>query len=53
MERACGKEAAGGLSKAADCGEGQARQLLASKAAAGGPGEAAAGGVGGPTFECR
>ena len=53
MERTRGKAAAGRRSEVADCGEGQARQLLASKAAAGGPGEAAAGGVGGPTFECR
>ena len=43
-ERTCGKAVAGGV--------GWARLQLAGKAAAGGPGEAAAGGADGLTFAC-
>ena len=39
MERTLGKAAAGGPSKVEDCGVGCAKLQLASKAAAGGPGD--------------
>ena len=38
-ERTRGKVVAGGPSEGADCGAGQAKLQLASKAAAGGPGD--------------
>ena len=47
-----GKMAASRPSEVADCGTEQARLQLVSKAAAGRPGQAAAGGVGSPTFTC-
>ena len=53
MERTCGKAVADGPIEAADCGAGRARLQLDGEAVVGDPGEAAAGGTGGPTFVCR
>ena len=53
VERTRGKAVAGRPSEMVDCGVGWVRLQLASEAAAGGPCEVAAGGVGGPTFTCR
>ena len=47
-ERTCGKVAAGGPSKVADCGAGSAKPKLASEAAAGGLGDRPPN----PEFQC-